>query len=120
MRLAEIFLGRRWWAVQVIDRMGMFAGTRKATVLIDMLIWAANTDSLEMRGFGKKRRDQILGWAIIMFNNPTATEKLARDARISEQEAYSLLLAMKEAARKVAADEGLETLVYIADESDSW
>ncbi len=100
--------------------MGLFAGTRKATVLIDLLMWAANTDSVEMRGFGKKRRDQILGWAIIMFNNPTATEKLARDARISEQEAYSLLLAMKEAARKVAADEGLETLVYIADESDSW
>lgn len=38
MRLAEIFLGRRWWAVQVIDRMGLFAGTRKATVLIDLLM----------------------------------------------------------------------------------
>lgn len=120
MRWTEIFLGRRWWAVQVIDRMGMFAGTWTATVLVDMLIWAANTDSVEMRGFGRKRRDQILGWAIVMFNNPTATEKLARDARISEQEAFSLLLAMKEAARKLAADEGLETLLHIADESDSW
>lgn len=100
--------------------MGMFAGTREATALIDMLMWAANTDAVEMRGFGKKRRDQILGWGIIMCKNPTATEMLARDARISEQEAFSLLLAMKKAARELAADQGLETLLYIADQSDKW
>jgi hypothetical protein len=79
-----------------------------------------DTNAVEMRAFGKKRRDQILVWAIIMFHSPTAAEMLARDARISKEEALSLLLAMKEAGRKLAADEGLETLVYIADESDSW
>lgn len=120
MGLAELVLGRRWWAVQVVDRMGLFAGTRTATALVELLMWAANTNAIEMRGFGRKRRDQILGWAIIMFHNPTAAEMLARDARISKEEALSLLLAMKEAGRKLAADEGLETLVYIASDSDKW
>jgi hypothetical protein len=83
-------------------------------------MWAANTDAVEMQGFGKKKRDQILGWAIIMFHNPRGAEKLARDARIPEREAASLLFAMKDAARKLAADEGLETLVAIANDSDPW
>lgn len=120
MGLAELVLGRRWWAVQVVDRMGLFAGTRRATALVDLLMWAANTNAVEMQAFGKKRRDQILGWAIIMFHNPTAAEMLARDARVSKEEAVSVLLAMKEAGRKLAADEGLETLVHIASDSDNW
>ncbi|MCK1539382.1 MULTISPECIES: hypothetical protein [unclassified Bradyrhizobium] len=83
-------------------------------------MWAANTNAVEMQAFGKKRRDQILGWAIIMFHKPTAAEMLSRDARVSKDEALSLLLAMKEAGRKLAAEQGLETLVYIACDSDNW
>jgi hypothetical protein len=61
--------------------MGLFAGTRTSTALIDLLIWASKTNAREMQGFGSNKRDQILGWAIIMFNNPTATQKLANASR---------------------------------------
>jgi guanylate kinase len=100
--------------------MGLFAGTRTSTALIDLLIWASKTNALEMQGFGSNKRDQILGWAIIMFNNPTATQKLANDARITDSEAHSILLRMKQAARELAAENRADTLVYIATESDKW
>jgi hypothetical protein len=115
-----MFFQRRIWAVNVIDRMGLFAGSRPATALIELLIWASKLDAVESIPFGSKKRDQILGWSIIMFNNPTAAQKLADDALISPGEAYALLLKMKQAGRELATELGLSTHVYIANESDSW
>lgn len=115
-----MFFQRRLWAVRVIDRMGLFAGTKSSTALIDLLIWASRLDAKEAIPFGKKKRDQILGWAIIMFNNPTATTQLAVNGGITEPEAYALLLKAKKAGREYAQELGLDTLVYIANASDSW
>jgi hypothetical protein len=100
--------------------MGLFAGTRTSTALIELLIWASKTDALEMKGFGPRKRDQILGWSIIMFNNPTAAEKLAHDARISKPEALAILLKMRQAGRELAAEKQAHHLVHIANESDKW
>ncbi len=115
-----MFFQRRIWAVRVIDRMNLFDGTKSSTALIELLIWASKTDAREAIPFGNKKRDQILGWSIIMFNNPTATQKLAEDAGISPDDAYALLLKMKQAGREMSAELGMSTHVYIATNSDSW
>ncbi|WP_425993568.1 hypothetical protein [Afipia sp. DC4300-2b1] len=115
-----MFFQRRLWAVRVIDRMGRFAGSKTSTALIELLIWASKTGAIEATPFGDRKRDQIIGWSIIMFNNPTATEKLAADARIPQREAYDMLLKMKQAGRAMAEENGLTTLVHIANESDRW
>lgn len=115
-----MFFQRRLWAVRVVDRMGLFAGAKSATALVELLIWASKTEAVEAIPFGKRKRDQIIGWSIIMFNNPTATTQLAKDAGISREEAYALLLRAREAGRKMADELGLATHVHIADESDSW
>ncbi|MGM4886337.1 hypothetical protein [Tardiphaga sp. 11_C7_N12_6] len=115
-----MFFERRRWAVRLLDHMGHFAGSRQSTALIDLLIWASKSNAPEAAPFSRKKRDQIIGWGIIMFNNPTATEKLARDARISESDAYNLLKKMKESARQLAQEHGLATLIHIADASDAW
>ena len=100
--------------------MNLFDGTKSSTALIELLIWASKTDAREAIPFGNKKRDQILGWSIIMFNNPTATQKLAEDAGISPDDAYALLLKMKQAGREMSAELGMSTHVYIATNSDSW
>lgn len=52
-----MFFQRRLWAVRVIDRMGNFAGTKKSTALIELLIWASKIDAREATPFGDKKRD---------------------------------------------------------------
>jgi hypothetical protein len=115
-----MFFERRRWAVRLIDEMGMFAGTRTSSVLIELLIWASKLDAPEAKPFGTKQRDKIIGWGIIMFNNPTAAEKLARDALVSEADAYALLRRMNKTAGSLARTNGLTTLIEIADSSATW
>jgi hypothetical protein len=115
-----MFFQRRLWAVRVIDRMGLSVGSRSGSTLIELLIWASKLDVKAAASFGKGKRDRILGWSIIMSDSPTAIQGLAKDARISEEEAYALLLKMKQAGREIAAELGLPTHVSIVNASDSW
>ncbi len=119
-RRIRMLFSRRRWAIRVVERMGISMLTKEATVLIQTLIWASKLNAPEATGFGSKKRDQILGWAIIMFNNPTAAQQVARELRTTQKEAVELLLRMKQAGRELALKAKATTLTYIADASDGW
>ena len=112
-----MFFVRRRWAVRVITETGLPIKSAIATLLIDLIIWAAKQNEASARSVGQRlpKAESILLAAVGLHRNPTIARRLQRDIDLTDKEAHQALDATRTGARIVARAYGFDRLVALDD-----
>lgn len=102
-----MFFQKRRWAGRVIEKTGLSIWSPEATLLIELMMWGAK--NMKAPGLGTPER--ILMVADGMFDNETASRKVARVLNIEHEAAQHLLHRLRVAARETASEYGYLKLV---------